>query len=136
MNRNVILSIHGFALLSCSEKETPNSESINEEETPIHQLTAELDSTSKAKGFNGFAVAIADEKGTLYARGFGYSIVGTNEKYTENTTQQIASVSKTSIGLVLMKTQKMGKLKWDDSIQNYLPFQVISPFRPSAEITI
>ncbi|MGB6036701.1 MAG: serine hydrolase domain-containing protein, partial [Cryomorphaceae bacterium] len=136
MNRNIFLTIVGFALLGCTKTETPKSESNSGKETPIHQLTAELDSMSKANSFNGFAVAIANEKGTLYARGFGYANVETKEKYTENTIQHIASVSKTSIGLALMKAQEMGKLKLDDPIQNYLPFPVVNPFHPSAEITL
>src|SRR5690606_2994267 len=60
----------------------------------------------------------------------------TKEKYTENTIQHIASVSKTLIGIALMKAKEMGKLNLDDPIQDYLPFKVINPYYPDETITI
>ncbi|WP_431129901.1 serine hydrolase domain-containing protein [Flagellimonas flava] len=56
--------------------------------------------------------------------------------YTKNTLQNIASVSKTMIGLALLKTQEMGELNLDDPINDYLPFKVFNPYHPEATITI
>lgn len=99
-------------------------------------LTMELDSIHKNGQINGFAVAMVNQNGVLYTKAFGYSNRETKEKYTENTVQHIASVSKTLIGIGLMKAQEMGKLNLDDPIQKYIPFKVINPYYPNEEITI
>ena len=99
-------------------------------------LTAELDSIQKEGQLIGFAVAIVNQNGTLYEKGFGYSNIETKEKYTEYTIQHVASVSKTLIGIALMKAQEMGKLNLNDPIQNYLPFKIVNPFFPNNPITI
>ena len=95
-----------------------------------------MDSIQKSGDIIGFSVAIVDQNGVLYENGFGLSNIETKEKYTENTIQHIASVSKTLIGVSLMKAKEMGKLKLDDPIQNYLPFKVINPNHPTEPMTI
>jgi len=85
---------------------------------------------------NGFAVVIVNGEGPLYQKGFGYMDVSVKKAYTDNTIQNIGSVSKTFIGIALMKAQELGKLKLDDPINNYLPFKVSNPYFPEEEITI
>ena len=85
---------------------------------------------------NGFSVAIVDQNGTLFENGFGYSNKQENKKYTENTIQNIASISKTFIGITLLKAQELGNLNLDDPINDYLPFEVINPYFPNTPITI
>jgi CubicO group peptidase (beta-lactamase class C family) len=102
----------------------------------IFNLTAELDSIQKSGQIIGFSVAMVNQNGVLYQNGFGLSNTETKEAYTENTIQHIASVSKTLIGIALMKAKEMGKLNLDDPIQDYLPFKVINPNSPSEIITI
>jgi CubicO group peptidase (beta-lactamase class C family) len=99
-------------------------------------LTNELNEVYKQGMFNGFSVAIVNESGTLYQSGVGYANVAAGKKYTSNTLQHIASVSKTFIGIALLKAQEMGKLKLDDPINKYLPFKVENPFYPEVPITI
>ncbi|MBB6329428.1 CubicO group peptidase (beta-lactamase class C family) [Chryseobacterium sediminis] len=86
--------------------------------------------------FNGFAVSIVDEKSTLYQKGFGFSDVKEKKLYTENTIQNIASVSKTFVGIALLKAQELGKLNLDDPVQKYLPFKVVNPHFLQTPITI
>ena len=94
-----------------------------------------IDSVKKGQ-FNGFSVAIVNESGTLYEKGIGYSNVEIKKKYTESTIQNIGSISKTFVGIALLKAQELGKLKLDDPINNYLPFRVKNPFYPETHITI
>lgn len=86
--------------------------------------------------FNGFSVSVVNEKSTLYQKGFGFSDVQEKKPYTENTLQNIASVSKTFVGIALLKAQELGKLNLDDPVQKYLPFKVINPHFPQTPITI
>ena len=131
----LILTI-GIAFSSCNQSKKTTDNSISENQIVKNSLTAELDSIQKSGQINGFAVAMVNQNGVLYEKGFGLSNTETKEKYTENTIQHIASVSKTLIGIALMKAKEMGKLNLDDPIQDYLPFQVINPDFPNEIITI
>ena len=81
-------------------------------------------------------MAIVNEEGTLYENGFGFADKKINIKYTENSLQNIASISKTFIGVALMKAQELGKLNLDDNINDYLPFKVVHSKFKNTPITI
>ncbi len=68
--------------------------------------------------------------------GFGYSNLESKKKYTTTTIQNIASISKTTIGISLMKATELGLLKLDDPINKYLPFPINNPAFNDSEITI
>ena len=72
----------------------------------------------------------------LYQNGFGVSDISNDAPYSENTLQNIASVSKTLIGIALLKAQEMGKLNLDDPISKFLTFDVKNPDFPDQAITI
>lgn len=99
-------------------------------------ITKDINAIYPENIFNGFAVAIVDEKGTLYKEGFGFANIATKEKYTDQTIQNIASVSKIFVGIALQKAHELGKLNIDDPIEKYLPFKVINPNFSSEKITI
>lgn len=99
-------------------------------------LTDEINQIYKKGIFNGFGVSIVNENGTLYQKGFGFSDISAKKAYTEKTIQNIASVSKTFVGIALLKAQELGKLNLDDPIEKYLPFKVVNPNFPEAKITI
>ena len=116
----------------------PNSRSAGK--TDIGQLTDSLTlklEAIHAKGFiNGFGVVIVNEEGTLYAKGLGYANAQTKARYTQQTIQNIGSVSKTFIGLALLKAQDLKLLHLDDPVSKYLPFEVKNPHFPEDPITI
>ena len=105
-------------------------------QTNPDSLTQALNELYNQGYINGFAVSLVNETGPLYQKGFGYMDVATNKPYTDSTIQNIASISKTFIGISIMKAQELGKLKLDDPINSYLPFKVINPYFPEKEITI
>ena len=100
------------------------------------KLTEELDKIYTRRHINGFSVAIVNQDGTLYEKGFGYSDIKASKKYTDNTIQNIASISKTFIGIALLKAQELGTLNLDDPINKHLPFVVSNPYFPNEQITI
>ena len=134
MNK-LLLSLSAILLiLSC--KEEPNStKKIANNNYIKDSLTVEIKNLNK-NYFNGLGVAIVDSSGFLYKEGFGFADVESKKPYTENTLQPIASVSKTFIGLALMKAQEKGLLNLDDPVNKYLPFEVRNPNFPDADITI
>lgn len=100
------------------------------------ELTDKLTAISTHASFNGFGVALVNDRDVLYQNGFGIANIKTLQKYDENTVQNIASVSKTLIGITILKAQELGKLKLDDPVNQYLPFKVTNPYHPEIPITI
>lgn len=84
----------------------------------------------------GFAVAVFNKDSIIYKGGFGYADKKNKIPYTTKTQQYIASISKTTIGLSLLKAEELGLLNIDDPINNHLPFKVINPNYPNEDITI
>ncbi len=109
---------------------------------PAHQrtaqdsLTAELEALRDQGYFVGFGVAIVNSKGALYQHGFGFADAQARTPYSIHTIQNIGSVSKTLVGLALLKAQELGKLTLDDSVNKYLPFRVFNPRFPKVPITL
>ncbi|WP_144281878.1 serine hydrolase domain-containing protein [Chryseobacterium echinoideorum] len=133
MIRALIATLFILALTCCkSGKQSIQEENLLQKDS----LTNEIKAVSKTDVFNGFTVSIVNDKGTLYQKGFGFSDIKNQKKYTDATIQNIASISKTFVGLALLKAQELGKLKLDDPINKYLPFKVVNPNFPDVEITI
>lgn len=134
MNKIFLIITIGLIITSCNPSKKSNT--LSDNQLAINDLTTNLDSIQKNGQINGFAVAMVNQNGVLYEKGFGVADRETKEPYTENTLQHIASVSKTLIGIALLKAKELGKLNLDDSIQDYLPFDVINPNYPDVPITI
>ncbi|WP_241448738.1 serine hydrolase domain-containing protein [Aquimarina pacifica] len=118
-----------FCLLLCDAFAQTNDSISN-------MLTKELEHIYSRGHINGFSVAIVNESGGLYTKGFGYANVNEKKKYTKNTIQNIGSISKTLIGVALLKAQELGKLHLDDPINTFLPFEISNPNFPDSDITI
>ncbi|GAA3952045.1 serine hydrolase domain-containing protein [Hymenobacter algoricola] len=86
--------------------------------------------------FNGFGVALVNRQSVLYQQGFGFADAQAQKVYGIHTVQSIASVSKTLVGLALLKAQELGLLTLDDPINKYLPFPVVNPAFPDVPITL
>jgi CubicO group peptidase (beta-lactamase class C family) len=133
MTKYILPAIVYLLLSSCTTTPSTHSTEFIKIQT---ELTEKLTEISKQTDFNGFGVALANEKEVLYKNGFGMASIENNQRYTDSTVQNIASVSKTFIGLAILKAQELGKLQLDDSINKYLPFKVINPAFPGVPITI
>lgn len=99
-------------------------------------ITDELNKIYKQGYINGFSVAIVNQNKTLYQKGIGFSDKKIKKVYTENTIQNIASISKIFIGITLLKAQELGKLDLDDPINKFLSFEVKNPYYQDTPITI
>lgn len=84
----------------------------------------------------GFGVSIVNKEGILYEQGFGYAKVESKEAYTPHSIQNIGSVSKTFIGISIMKAVEMGMVELETPINDLLPFKVIHPRHPDKPITL
>lgn len=98
------------------------------------ELADSLVLLGRTADFNGFGVAIVGPDGVLYRNAFGQADVAKGIAYTANTVQPIASISKTFVGLAVMKAQELGQLKLDDPVDRYLPFPVVNPHHPGERL--
>jgi CubicO group peptidase (beta-lactamase class C family) len=136
MNKSLLLLLIAVVFSSCNQRDQEVTESTSAAHPLKDSLTTELEDIHKRGHIAGFSVAIVNQEGILYEKGIGFADVDNKVPYTENTLQNIASISKTAIGLVLLKAQEMGKLNLDDPIDKYLPFEVENPYYPDVPITI
>lgn len=132
--RKVLLFFIGSILLISGQTVKNNSPSVSHEVRD--SLDREINTIYQQGNFNGFSVSVVNDQTTLYQKGFGFADVEEKKAYTVNTIQNIVSVSKTLVGIALLKAQELGKLNLDDPIQRYLPFKIVNPQFQQIPITI
>ncbi|MEM1123003.1 MAG: serine hydrolase [Bacteroidota bacterium] len=84
----------------------------------------------------GLAVSVIKKDSLVFQQTYGQANVAESRPYTNQTTQPIASVSKTFIGLALMQLIKQGHFELETPINDVLPFDVVNPHHPEQQITI
>ncbi|OWW24483.1 hypothetical protein B4Q04_14295 [Zobellia sp. OII3] len=105
-------------------------------QNPNDLITSELEQIKNHSNLVGFGVAIVNKDSIVYAKGFGFSNKELKTQYTTTTVQPIASISKTLLGMALMKAQELGLLQLDDAVNTYLPFKIYNPKFKDKHITI
>lgn len=136
MNKISIVLVIALSLFGC--KNEKNNQKLKEElfSHLNDSITNKIDSTYVMGLLKGFSVAVVDEDKILYEKGFGYRDIDTTLLYTSSTVQPVGSVSKTLIGVSLIKAVELNLLKLKDPINKYLPFKVTNPNHPNDEILI
>ena len=95
----------------------------------IRQEMADADVT-------GLSIALVDEKGILWAEGFGYADKEVEIKATPDTIYNAGSISKIFTATAAMQLAEQGKLDIDQPLQKYLPeFTIKSRFGDTSKIT-
>ena len=84
----------------------------------------------------GIGVSIIIDGDILLSRGFGYADIENQVPFTDSTIMNIASISKTFIGVSMMHAVENGFLSLDDDVNKFLSFAVVNPHRPEKIITI
>ena len=136
MNKSILIIFLLLITFSCKQKTESQPTKTIDYTTINDSLNSELTAIYEKKSIVGFSVAVVNGEQAIYNQGFGYSDLEQKVKYTNETTQQIASIAKTLIAISLLKAEELGKLKLDDPIDKYLPFEVINPNHPDKKITI
>ena len=104
---------------------------------PAISLGDRLRAAQGESGFPGFAVAITERgKGVVYEAGFGWADRASQKPFTETTVLNIGSVSKTFIGVALMRAVEQGRVDLDAPIERHLSFQARNPRFPDQPITL
>ena len=117
-----VFFIYAFFLLSCDNKQS--------------ELFNFIESEIKHSKIPGIGLSIIVEGKTVLSKGFGYADIQNKIAFTDSTVMNIASISKTFIGVSMMNAAEKGLLNLDDDINKYLPFKVVNPHRKNKKIII
>jgi CubicO group peptidase (beta-lactamase class C family) len=89
----------------------------------------------KANNAPGLAACIVKKDRLAWRRGFGWADIENKVPMTDQTIQNIGSISKTITATAVMQLWEQGKFKLDDDVNKYLPFRVRNPHFPDDPIT-
>ena len=112
------------------------NESKDEVNADLSNIESKLNSYFNEKKMAGFAVSVFNSDSIIYTTAIGYRDVKNKIAYNKQTQQYIASISKTTIGISMLKAEELGYFNIEDPINKYLPFNIINPYFPNSEITI
>ena len=108
--------------ISCNKKETTLEQYIN---------------TEIASGeVPGIGISIIVNGDIILSKGFGYADIENKIPFTDSTIMNIASISKTFIGVSMMYAVEKGLVSLDDDVNKYLSFKIVNPHRPDKKITL
>ena len=99
----------------------------------LDRLVADLMATS---GVPGMAVAVVHGARTIYAKGFGTRLIGTNAPVNADTVFQLASVSKSVGATGVAHEVGKGKVRWDSPIHGLLPWFALAERDVTQRVTI
>jgi CubicO group peptidase (beta-lactamase class C family) len=118
-----------FTLMNCSADSLGQIKNAADLEANLTKLQKKID-------FPGYAVCVFSDKEVLYQQGFGFADISKQTKYTTQTIQPVASVSKTFIAVALMKAIEQGYFTLETNINDILPFKIVNPNFIGQEIKI
>ncbi len=105
-------------------------------EDKIDSIQMELKKIEQLNTLSGFAVSVFTKDTILFQKGYGYSDLSTQKPFTTDNVQIIASVTKTLVGVSLMKLVERGELSLDTPINDILPYKIVNPHFPEEVITL
>jgi len=100
------------------------------------ELERQINKVIQSYPIAGIAVSVLNADSIFYMHGFGFSNLEAIKPYTTSTIQNIGSISKTTIGISLMKAEELGLLNIEDPINKHLPFPIQNPNFKNDGITI
>ena len=130
-----LVTLFSTLMLGCSEDSdmlTPVTSGIT---TPA-ELSAAMQDIVDDTEVPGFAVTVVNNNTILYQEAFGYADIQRNVRYTNQTVQPLASVSKTFVAAAVVKAVEDGLFTLETDINDILPVEVINPKQPGATIKV
>lgn len=126
MKKSPLMCLALLCLLftNCKKDVNPVKPTIDPKITAFTQQLTDLYDASELPGF---AVTVIKDGTINYQQAFGLANVEKNIDYTNETAQPIGSISKTFIGVALMKAIEQGHFTLETEINDILPFEVANP---------
>jgi len=137
MKHSIILLLISVSLFSCVRNSDDNKKSINIYTTSlVDSLKIELNEYAKNTSLPGFAVGLVSQDSIIYSDGFGFFDIENKKQYDNKTIQPIGSISKTFVGVALMKLVDLGKLDLEEPINDIFPYEIKNPNYPNEPILV
>lgn len=115
-------------------------ETRREDSAPSAPSDTELDRLIAERmheaGMVGLAGALLVDGKVVWTKGYGYADREAGRPFTPDTVMNVGSISKTVVGVALLRAVEEGKLRLDDDIDAHLPFSVRNPRHPDVPITL
>jgi CubicO group peptidase (beta-lactamase class C family) len=127
--KTLLLIVSSFLLISCSKKTLPQI-------TTIQELDASLQKSYEKSNFGGFSVAVIKNGDVAFQKSYGKANIEKNIDLTNETSMNIASISKVFIGISLVKAIEDRYFTLETPINSILPFEVKNPNFPNEPILI
>ncbi len=124
-----------------NKKDSKKDDSITQSKVSIvDSIMKPIDSVitkkMKASGIVGLGAAVFVNKELVWLKGFGYADRENKAPFTINTIMNVASISKTFVGVSIMQAVEDGLVSLDEDINTYLPFKIVNPYFPNEKITL
>ncbi len=126
---------YSMLVFGCSDESdvlTPGADVIS----TSAELSVAMQEIVEQTDVPGFAVSIVNNNTVLYQEAFGYADVQARVPYTNQTTQQLASISKTFVAAAVVKAIEDGLFTLETDINDILPVAVVNPKQPGAIIKV
>ena len=127
MKRIQLLLLIPLFLISCSANRSSRTNVPNQSSELmllLDSLDQELSTFKERTLIPGIALSIVSGQDIVFQKGYGYANLQQKEPFTVRTIQPIASISKTIVGVALMKLVDMGKINLDDQVNSFIPFHL------------
>ena len=122
--KNILISVYLIWTLvifqSCTNHTKQNATSVSPQylQKEIDTLDARLTTISEESVIPGFVATVLKGNKKIYSKAFGYSDLANKHKFSPQTVHTLASVSKTVVGLAIMKLVENGKIKSDEPLND------------------
>lgn len=102
---------------------------------PSTVIDAQINQLMESKYLPGVSTVIVKDGEVVWMNSYGYANTDSKAKYTNTTSQMLASVSKTFTGMALLQLAEAGKFNLDDPINNYISSAINVPGHENTPIT-
>lgn len=99
-------------------------------------LSSYLESLLDRKDIPGFSINVSIDNSAVFQQSFGYANIANQTPYTNQTINNLASVSKTFLGAATAKAIEQGYFTLETNINDLLPVPIVNPKQPNAIIKI
>lgn len=93
---------------------------VAQDQDRVQKIDSLLTAAYSNKGINGNFL-VAEKGNVIYKKSFGVANETTQEKLTENSVFELASVSKQFTAMAIAILKEKGKLNYDDKISKFIP---------------
>lgn len=122
---------------SCSsDDDASNSNPTPTGITTTEELSQYLENVLDTNDVPGFSVNVSMGSEIVFHESFGYANIASQTPYTNQTINNMASLSKTFVGAATAKAIEQGLFTLETNINDLLPISIINPKQPTGAIKI